>query len=244
MVRLVRLLRTSIGRKLLVAVTGLAMGLFVIGHLLGNLLLFKGPEAFNGYADYLKGHPLLWVSRIGLLVVLIVHVVTAMRLYRENRAARPQRYVVDATVEASFASRHMVFSGLLVLAFVVYHLLHLTVGVIEPDVFREMHAKSRPDVYGMVVHSFSSLWIAISYVVAMLLLGMHLIHGFLSFLRTVGVHHESYNALIRIVGPVLVIVIITGFCSIPLGVYLGVIQARPDLAAIQMTQVLLPGAQP
>lgn len=219
--RLVRLSRTSIGRKLLVAITGLLLGLFVIAHLMGNLLVFKGQEAFNAYADYLKGHPLLWVGRLGLLLVLLIHIYTALRLVCENREARNGRYVVDATVQASLASRHMLMTGLLVLAFVVYHLLHLTFGVIHSEHFTDLDTAGRPDVYSMVVRGFRVPWISGAYIVAMILLAFHLIHGVVSFFQTIGLHHESYNRPIRSAAVALVLIIFVGFCSIPLAVFSG-----------------------
>src|SRR5688572_26180689 len=128
--------RSSIGGKVTMAVTGLLLFGFVVAHVLGNLLLFAGPDSINAYAKSLADlGPLLWLLRIGLLAVFVLHVVTGLRIARQNRTARPVAYTKEATIQASFASRSMVFSGVTVLAFVVYHLLHFTFGVTNPDHF-------------------------------------------------------------------------------------------------------------
>lgn len=129
---LLRPLRSSLGKKYLIAVTGLLLIGFVIGHAVGNLLIFAGPDALNGYAQALKARPaLLWSARLGLLFVFGLHLVYALRVSLENKAARPQRYVYEDTLEASFASRHMLLTGLVLLAFIVYHLAHFTLGVVS-----------------------------------------------------------------------------------------------------------------
>ena len=201
------------------AVTGILLGLFVIGHLIGNLLIFKGQDAFNSYADYLKGHPLLWVFRLGLLFVLVVHVYTSIRLYRENRAARGNRYVHKASVQATYGSRYMMLSGLVLFAFVIFHLLHLTVGVTDSAIFHATDAEGRPDVYAMVVDGFQRPLIVLAYVIAMLMLGSHLIHGSVSFFQTLGASHESYNITIKGLALAVVAMLVVGFCSIPVSIY-------------------------
>src|SRR5262249_12217361 len=125
-------LSTTVGSKFLVALTGLALTAFVFVHMVGNLLVFRGPEALNDYAEFLKSHGgLLWTARIGLLAAFVLHIWLTLRLKRRNLAARPTRYVHEETVQASWASRHMVLTGLVILAFVVFHLLHYTVGVVQ-----------------------------------------------------------------------------------------------------------------
>jgi succinate dehydrogenase / fumarate reductase cytochrome b subunit len=128
-----RPVRSSLGSKYLMAITGLLLIVFVIAHMIGNLLLFLGPDAVNSYAHALKEKPiLLWTARIGLLVVFVVHVLLGIRLTRQNSEARPVRYVYEDTMQASWASRHMLLSGLVLLAFVIYHLAHFTFGVVKP----------------------------------------------------------------------------------------------------------------
>lgn len=132
MTLMLRPVRSSLGKKYVVAITGLLLLLFVLGHMAGNLLLFAGSEAINGYAEKLKSTgALLWVIRAALLTIFLIHIFVTIRLTMENRSARPTRYVYEQTMEASWASRHMFLTGLVILAFVVYHLAHFTLGVVE-----------------------------------------------------------------------------------------------------------------
>jgi succinate dehydrogenase / fumarate reductase cytochrome b subunit len=222
--RLVRLFGTSIGRELIMAVTGALLLGFVVVHMLGNMKVFQGPQALNSYAAWLAGHPLLWFARICLLTIFVAHVYTGISLALENRAARPRRYLVHKLVEASFASRYMMLSGALVLAFVIYHLLHFTFGAIGAEHHGLLDADRRHDVYSMMVLGFRDPWITGSYVVAMLLLGLHLLHGASSVLQSLGINHDSYNALLWTACTILVLVIVVGNCSIPLVIYFGAVQ--------------------
>ena len=131
--RLIRLFGTSIGRKLVVAVTGAMLLGFLFAHMLGNMALFQGPESLNAYAAWLQGHPLLIVMRAGLAIVFVIHVYAALQLARANRAARPTRYSYRQTFQTSWASRYMVITGLLVVVFIVGHLLHFTFGVVAAE---------------------------------------------------------------------------------------------------------------
>ena len=135
MIRLVRLFGTSVGQKLVVAITGAILLLFVFAHMLGNMAVFQGIDSINAYAAWLQGHPLVWFMRLGLLVVFSVHVVTTLRLAIANRGARATGYQRSMVRTASFTSRYMVITGLLIFAFVIYHLLHFTFGVIQPENF-------------------------------------------------------------------------------------------------------------
>lgn len=221
--RLIRLFSTSIGRKLVLAVTGLMLLGFLMAHMLGNMSLFQGPEALNAYAAWLQGHPALWVMRSGLALVFGIHVYVAIQLAFENRAARPTRYAASQVFQRSWASRYMVFSGLLVISFVIYHLLHFTFGAISAEGFAAVDASGRHDVYGMIVSSFRNPWICGGYVLAMNLVGLHLFHGARSLFQTVGVNHDSYNGMILVVNLSLVALFVVGNCSIPILVYTGVI---------------------
>jgi succinate dehydrogenase / fumarate reductase cytochrome b subunit len=219
--RLVRLFGASIGRKLVAAATGAMLLAFLFGHLFGNLRIFQGPEALNSYAAWLQGHPLLWVFRAGLLAAFLMHVYTTLTLARDNRAARPvayRRYRPNAT---SFASRYTLLSGLVILSFVVYHLLHFTFGVIDAANTRLLDSQGLLVVYSSVVRSFRNPWIAGSYIAAMTLLGLHLWHGIASAFQTYGVHHESYETLIWVGSLALIAMLIVGNCSIPILVLAG-----------------------
>ncbi len=217
--RLRRLVQTSIGAKMVMGLTGLALFLFVIAHLLGNLNLLCGREAMNGYAASLQNMPaLLWPARIGLLAIFITHVAFAARLTRENRQARPERYRHEDTVQATWASRHMLLTGAVVGAFVVYHLLHFTfhlpTGAIET-------IDGRPDVYGMVINAFSNGWVVATYVVAQVLLGLHLIHGSKSLFQSMGWDQAVLRPLVHGVAPVLAIFVAAGNILLPLSVLFG-----------------------
>jgi len=222
--------RSSLGSKYLMAVTGVILMLWVTAHLIGNLQVFPflgGRTAVNDYAVFLKSHPgLLWTSRIVMSVVLLVHVLTGIRLARGNQSARPVPYRKSSTIQASMASRSMLLTGLCVAAYLVYHLLHFTLGVTNQDHFhsREIVAGvERHDVYTMVVLGFQQPLIALAYLVAMVLLALHLSHGASSFFQTLGIHHARYNGILRKVGPVLGSVIAAGFMSIPIAVWAGIV---------------------
>lgn len=225
---LLSLWRSSIGGKVTMAVTGGLLFLFVVAHLLGNLQLLSGPDAIDDYAKFLASRPaLLWIARSGLLLLLIVHVATAVRLRGENRAARPVPYVAQATLQATMASRSMVFTGLTTLAFVVYHLLHFTLGVTNPEHFAlKAQGHGGHDVYAMVVASFSVPGIAAAYVVAQLLLFMHLMHGIQSFAQTLGLHHARYTPLIKKASVVLAGLVAGGNILLPLAVLRGLVKAQ------------------
>jgi succinate dehydrogenase / fumarate reductase cytochrome b subunit len=219
--RLVRLFGASIGRKLVVAATGVLLIAFLIGHLFGNLKILQGREALNSYADWLQGHPLVWLFRVGLLTIFVVHIYATLSLARENRAARPVRYHRYRPQTAGFASRYMLLSGLVILAFLLFHLAHFTFGVVDPRNTRLIDEQGRLDVYSSVARSFRNPWIAWTYVGSMLLLGLHLAHGIASTFQTMGVHHESYTTLIWIFALALLGALVIGNCAIPLLVLSG-----------------------
>lgn len=227
--RLLRLFGTTIGCKLVVAVSGAALIAFLIAHMLGNMVIFQGRDAMNGYAAWLQGHPLLWVGRVVLLGVFAVHVYLALRLALANRTARPERYDRLQVVAASVPSRRIASTGLLVLAFVLYHLLHFTFGRVQPEYASLIDHRARHDVYAMMVYGFQNPWVSGSYVVAMLVLGLHLAHGASSLFQTLGFNHETYHALIRLLSFALVAAIVIGNCSIPILVLAGVISPAGGL---------------
>lgn len=225
MSRFMRLCQTSVGAKQVMAVTGVLLFGFVIGHLLGNLLVFAGREAVNNYAHKLRElGALLWAVRVALLAVFLAHVGSALRLWRLNRAARPEPYAVTAHLATTYAGRTIVMSGLLILAYVVYHLMHFTLGVTNPEYLKLMDPKGLPDVYRMMISGFSNAAVSGVYIAAMILLGFHLSHGLTSFFQTVGLNHPAYNACFKRVGPVAGVVITIGYISIPLAVLAGLLR--------------------
>lgn len=193
-----RFWRSSIGGKVTMALTGLLLFGFVVAHMLGNLQFLAAPAKINGYARLLHDTgPLLWVARLFLLAVLVVHVATGMRLVRENRAARPVRYHVAATMQASWASRSMVLTGLSTLAFLVYHLLHFTIGAVHRGDAALRAQGDGFDVHAMMKASLGHPGIALAYAAAQVLLFFHLAHGMQSLMQTVGLHHARYTPWIR-----------------------------------------------
>lgn len=218
------MLKSSIGKKVVMAVTGLVLLGFVIVHMLGNLQIFLGQEWLNSYAEHLQEIPLLlWPARVFLLLTLVTHMVLAIQLAIENKKARPIPYVCSDTVQASLASRTMVLSGLLIFFFILYHLLHFTFGATNPEFFHLADAKGRHDVYSMVVYSYRNVWISATYVLAMGLLLLHLSHGIPRFLQSIGVTSERTLKKVEKTGIVLSWVIFIGNSSIPIAVLLGLI---------------------
>jgi succinate dehydrogenase / fumarate reductase cytochrome b subunit len=216
---------SSIGKKLVVALTGLAMVLFLAGHLTGNMLIYAGKEAFDEYARFLHeaGHgALIWVARLGLLVVLVLHVWATILLTRENKAAR-QQYEFQATIQASKSSRIMIWSGLTVLAFIVFHILHFTV---RTNSHLAEIAKESP--YKMVIAGFSGgflqVLVVLFYVVAMTLLCSHISHGVASMFQTLGFRSKKTAGLIRSISLGYAAVIWLGFVSIPVAIMLGLVK--------------------
>ncbi len=220
--RILGLLRTSVGRKVLMAVTGFLLIGFLLVHLFGNLYVFQGREALNAYAAWLQANPILWPARIGLAAIFGLHVWLGISLARDNRSARPHRYRNGLAQPLSTAtSRSMALTGLVVLAFVAYHLAHFTFGAVLPEAHALVDAQGRHDVYGMVVAGFRNPWIAGSYVLAVALLGVHLAHAGQSFLQTLGVRYEYANRLVKNLGLGLIAAITVGNLALPVLVFLG-----------------------
>jgi len=212
---------SSIGRKTLMAITGLFLLLFLLGHMAGNLQFFAGPDTLNAYAAALRHNALLlWVMRGGLIVLFVLHVVTAIQLTLANKAARPEPYAMQKPVASTLASRTMVISGLAILGYTLFHLAHLTAGIIGPE-HRLQPGIDVPDAYANVVAGFSNWLIALVYIIMMVVLYFHLSHGAQSALQTLGFNHPKYTPCLRRVLGGLVLLICAGFISIPLAVLLG-----------------------
>jgi len=221
MSRIARLFRTSIGRKVLMALSGGALVLFMLGHMLGNLTIYKGQDAINGYADWLQGHPLLWVIRMVMLTIFLGHLADGVRITLKNRAARPLGYRRRHSLVRDPTARFMLHSGMLLLLFLAFHLAHLTLLWSHPELSLLRDAYDRPDVYARVVTAFSVPWIAAVYLAGLALLGVHLHHAVQSLMQTLGIRNESYQPwLLR--GAILTSHLIwIGLASIPLAVQLG-----------------------
>lgn len=216
--------KTSIGRKVLMAVTGPILFGFLVGHMIGNLQIFIGQDQLNTYAQALKDLPYLtYTVRVIMLAVLIIHVWNAVRLYFENRASRPIKYVINNTVQASLASRTMFWTGLGVFLYVVYHLLHFTFIVTNPRYEHLVDAVGRHDVYSMVVLGFQNYLISGVYIVAMFLVAYHLSHAIFSFLQTLGLNNPHIQTTLKLIAYAISVVIFIGYVSMPVAVLAGYI---------------------
>jgi succinate dehydrogenase / fumarate reductase cytochrome b subunit len=217
---------SSVGRKMIVAVTGMILILFVIGHLLGNLQIFLGPDWINGYSQHLHDlGPILWMIRAFLLASVILHIYFTILLAVENRRARPEAYRDRDYVKASWASRHMVVSGLVVLAFVIYHLAHFTFrstdsrfALLKPD------ALGHYDVFSMMVYGFQNVYVSGFYIVGLFLLTLHLTHGSSSFFQSLGLNNQRLTPKLAVTGRIFAWLLFIGYTSIPVAVLLGFIK--------------------
>jgi succinate dehydrogenase / fumarate reductase cytochrome b subunit len=202
------------------AVSGVILFAFVIGHMIGNLQAFEGAEKLNAYGHFLHSIPeILYAVRAGLLVAVALHIWAAVGLALKNNAARPQGYAAKKNVHSTYASRTMYWSGPILLAFIIFHLLHLTAGVIQPGgTFEE------GKVYENVVAGFSVWYVSAWYIFSMILLGFHLRHGVWSMTQSLGFNQPQYTPLLRTFALIFAIVVTAGFISIPLGVLTRIIQ--------------------
>ena len=225
---LLNVYRSTIGKKAIMAVTGLLLVGFVIAHMAGNLQVFIGPGKMNAYASFLKSlGEFLWLARIILLVALVLHVLMAWQLTQIKRKARPIDYTTREAQVSTVASRTMRWGGVLLLVFIVFHILHFTTGTVfpvasTPDAMYP--AWSHTDVYGNIISAFRTPWVAAFYVVAMLFLMLHLFHGAWSSVRTLGLTKPSRHPLHRRVATLIALVVWLGFSVIPVAVLLGVIR--------------------
>jgi succinate dehydrogenase / fumarate reductase, cytochrome b subunit len=217
--RTARLWTATNGKKAVMAISGLVLTGFLAGHLAGNLGVYLGPVAFNQYAATIKSiAPLLWGTRITLLVMVMLHIWSAASLYGRNSAARPVAYVKKQSVVSTYASRTMYMSGPILALFIVYHLLHFTVGKGGTH-FEEGHA------YENLVAGFQVWYISLFYIVAMAMLCTHLYHGLWSMTQTLGFHHPKYTPKLRSLAKLIAIALFLGFASIPVSVLTGVIKS-------------------
>jgi succinate dehydrogenase / fumarate reductase, cytochrome b subunit len=224
MMRLFSQFQSSVGKKILMAVTGLGLVAYVLFHMLGNLQLFGGPHALNSYAAFLHDMPIvLWTARIGLLSMAMFHIGLALQLSMRNRRARPLEYTIHRYRQASIASRTMAISGMILLGFLSFHLLHLTAGVIDPAFSDRRDTEGYRDVYGKVVHAFQNPLVVILYLVGQLGLGLHLNHAIASSIQTLGFEHAALNRLLKMLGPVIGLTVVLGNVAIILAVFLGIV---------------------
>jgi succinate dehydrogenase / fumarate reductase cytochrome b subunit len=206
------------------SVSGLALVGFTIMHLLGNLLVFRGPEALNAYAHKLRElGPLLWVARITLIVAVVVHIWTSIALSIENKRARPQPYAKRKDLATSIAARTMMLSGSLFVDYLVYHLMHFTFRTVHAELSQAVDPRGHHDVYAMVVQSFQSPVITAAYIGGVALLCLHLSHGISSTPQTLGLNNAK---TIPLASCIVALLLFAGYISIPIAVYAGLVPLR------------------
>ena len=217
---------TTVGKKYVMAVSGIVLFGFVIGHMLGNLQVYLGPRAFNEYAKFLHDTPtLLWGTRVVLLLAVSAHIVSAVQLVMLNRQARPVGYQHKKNVATSYAALTMKISGPLILVYIVYHLAHFTFGYNAGLGYEHlpMSANGLPDVYHNVVESCQIPWLVGIYVVAQVMLGLHLYHGAWSLFQSLGLNHRRYNETLRSAASAIALATVAGFLAVPIGVFFGLV---------------------
>jgi succinate dehydrogenase / fumarate reductase cytochrome b subunit len=215
---------SAIGKKAVMAVSGLIMLVFLLFHMLGNLKIFFGPTDFNGYAAWLRtiGEPalhhgwFLWIQRVALLVALVAHITAAAQLSKRDLRARPVRYQHGQRAKATFATRTMRWGGVILALFIVWHILDLTVGIANQD-----FKADQP--YHNIVADFQVWWVNVIYLVAVTMVGIHINHGFWSAAQTLGVNRPTRDKAIKTLGSTLAVVITAGFAMVPIGVMTGLV---------------------
>lgn len=220
-----RALSSTVGKKIVMAITGVGLFAFVLQHMLGHLIMFGGSDAYNTYAENMQAlGALKWVARAVLLGAVLAHIWAAVTLTRQNASARPQAYAENKNTGASLGSRTMAISGLILLGFIVYHLLQFTIGVTHPDDFALVDHASRHDVYTGMVLAFERPWITIFYIVSMGLLCLHLSHGVASFFRSLGLMNGRYRKLEERFAMGSALLVFLCFSSVPVAIILGIIK--------------------
>jgi succinate dehydrogenase / fumarate reductase cytochrome b subunit len=227
---------SSIGKKLIMALTGLIIFGFAVGHMSGNLLIFLGPDVFNGYAAALKGNlPLLWVTRLTLLAAFPLHIFSAIQLKRLNAAARPSNYGEWQPQASTRSSRTMIYGGVVLLFFIVYHILHFTLHIQQPEFAALTYNLDGEQVHGafeMVLMGFAPTGMGIFHVVlylaAMVALCLHIYHGVWSAMQSLGLNHPKYNDLRKRVAAAFAFVLLIGFSAGPLLTIAGVTKAAGE----------------
>jgi succinate dehydrogenase / fumarate reductase cytochrome b subunit len=217
-------IRSTIGSKHLMAVTGLGLVAFALQHMLGHLVMFGGPDAYNNYAHTMQSlGALKWLARGGLLAIFILHLVTGLRLAARNRAARPVAYVAYKTKVTTMAARTMAVTGIALFIFIAFHLGHFTFGLVQPDSFHQLDGQGRYDAFTMYVVGFHNIWLFLAYLAAMMIMSIHLGHGASSWLQSLGLRHPKYSGALDNLGSVISVILFTGYMAPPVAILLGAI---------------------
>lgn len=221
-VGLVSPVSASIGKKVLVAVSGSVAFLYVVGHMIGNLQIYLGQNQINVYAETLHSMgPLLWVVRAFLLLFFGLHIWVATQLKLQNYSARPDRYHRQTPQKSTYASRTMIWTGLTILAFVVYHIMHFTTHSLNPEFSHLTDSLGRHDTYTMIVSGFQSVPVVIFYLIAVGLLSFHLSHGVASMFQSIGLNTPKWQARLDRLAWLASVVLFCGYASIPISIWTG-----------------------
>jgi succinate dehydrogenase / fumarate reductase, cytochrome b subunit len=216
---------STVGRKILMAITGLMLVTFLCIHLLGNSFIYLG--WINAYGERLHSMPpLVWLARIGMVVLLAVHIFFGIKITLENNAARPQVYAVKKHMRANIAGRTMIWTGLAIAFFLVYHLFHFTLRMTNPDISSSLDAAGRLDVYKMIVLSFKNLLISGAYIAALIALGLHIFHGIQSLVQTIGWNSDKTLPCVERYGRGIAFILFLGYVSIPVVIILGLLNYK------------------
>jgi succinate dehydrogenase / fumarate reductase cytochrome b subunit len=216
---------TSLGKKFIMAVTGLVMVGFILVHMIGNFTIFAGADGINAYAEHLHAiPPLIWAFRLVMLIALGLHIWTGISLYLENKAARPVEYARKRNERTTFSAQAMIWTGLLLGAFIVYHVLHFTVRATNPEISHFVDTVGRNDVFAMVVLSFQQFFPAALYAAAMIVLLLHLYHGIHSFFQSLGLTRDDTLPRLELGGRGVAFAVMVGFLLIPLSIFFGLVK--------------------
>jgi succinate dehydrogenase / fumarate reductase cytochrome b subunit len=226
---------SSVGKKTIVAVTGILLIAFLFVHLAGNFTLFIGQDALNTYAEKLQSlGPLLWAARLGLLAIFGAHILFTVLLILENRKASGSKYVYKSNIGSSVFARTMKYTGLVVIAFVIFHLAHLTLGLVMPEAYALKQimpdGQARHDVYSMVILGFQNVPISLFYIAALTLLAFHLSHGIGSLFQTLGIANRKLRPVFEKGGMLIAWLLWLGYVSLPLSVLLGLVKLPANVS--------------
>jgi len=215
-------LSSTVGRKILMAITGFFLILFLCVHLLGNSFIYF--DLINTYGERLHSlPPLVFAARIGMVILFAIHIYLGITMTLENNAARPQAYTVKKSLRATFAGKTMIWTGLVIAAFLIYHILHFAMKITNPDISHGIDMHGRDDVFQMIVLSFKNICIAGTYVVALIAVFLHLFHGTQSFVQTFGLNSDASIPVVENTGKGIAFILFLGYVSIPVAIILGIL---------------------
>jgi succinate dehydrogenase / fumarate reductase, cytochrome b subunit len=224
MKKILRFINSPIGGKIIMALSGGMIVFFLLFHALGNLLIFNSQSILNSYAHWLQHSPFLWVFRATMLILLGLHVFLALKIYFQNRLARPITYSVHRDIQLYFSSKSMMISGLVIFVFIIIHVFQLTLGWVSTTSLEVSDVTHKIDVYSNVVKGFQNPIISLFYLFSLFLIGLHLHHAIKSLFQTLGFHHENFHKLLDYLAPAFIIALIFSFMSIPIAVFFGLLK--------------------